>query len=166
MQTVRLELSKGYYCLIDEGDLERVSAYNWFVIVSRNHVYASTNMWANGKRRTVKLHRWLMGCTWEDTKLVDHIDGDTLNNTKSNLRIVSKQQNNTNSKVRKDSRSGFKGVFVTRREDRWEARIRINGRQVYLGTFDSPQLAALCYDENATHLWGEHAKTNKMLGLI
>lgn len=65
----------------------------------------------------------------------DHRDGDTLNNRLSNLRICTRGQNRSNSKLNKNNTTGFKGIHFNRKDKKWVARISHQGRRIVLGTF-------------------------------
>lgn len=122
---------------------------------NRKTVYARTKI--NG--RNVYLHR-LLCPEWE---YVDHADGDGLNNCRSNLRDGTEFRNNANSTTRSGNPSGFKGVYRSS-SGKWVARIGVNGKQIYLGIYGTPEEAAYAYDQAAVSHFGEYAKTNAMLG--
>lgn len=88
----------------------------------------------------------------------DHIDGNPLNNQRENLRICNHNQNNFNVGIRKDNKSGFKGVRF--RDNRWTSRIRINNKEYHLGSFLNKIEAAIAYNEAAIKYHGEFARLN------
>jgi hypothetical protein len=90
----------------------------------------------------------------------DHIDHNTLNNTKRNLRICTKSQNATNQRPRKDGSSKYKGVCWHKRDKKWQARIHHNNRNLHLGSFNSQRAAALAYDSAARKYHKEFACLN------
>lgn len=89
--------------------------------------------------------------------LIDHINGNTLDNRFSNLRKCDVQQNQFNSKCRVTNKSGFKGV-TTHKDGKFSARIMHNGMQVYLGYFDTPEAAHKAYCDAANKRAGEFAR--------
>jgi len=89
---------------------------------------------------------------------VDHINGNGLDNRRSNLRIATSQQNNRNRKICNLNTSGFKGVRLDR--NKWRADIRIDGKRKNLGRFVNPEAAAAAYDEAARKYFGEFATLN------
>lgn len=99
------------------------------------------------------MHILLMG-----RKLVDHIDGCGLNNTRSNLRLATAGQNQANRRIAARNAAGFKGVVAHR--GRWRAQINTNRTRVRLGLFDSREEAARAYDDAARAAWGEFACVN------
>ena len=103
------------------------------------------------------LHRLLCGAQPGD--FVDHINGDPLDNRKKNLRVCRKQQNEFNTKVRRDNTVGFRGVCPARR-GKYRAYIVLNGKQHSLGQFDNPNDAARAYNKAALIYFGEFARLN------
>lgn len=102
---------------------------------------------------------WMAGSL--PVKLIDHIDRDGLNNKWSNLREANKASNAWNArKTKRTSASGFIGVSRKNESERWVAQIRNNGPSIRLGTFDTPEEAALAYDRAARELRGEFAEVN------
>ena len=96
----------------------------------------------------------------------DHIDGNKLNNRKLNLRICRNSQNRCNMRLHIDSTSGYKGVAWHKGTNKWQARIRVNDKTLWLGLFENAADAARVYDNAALRLHGEFAKTNKMIGRL
>jgi len=103
---------------------------------------------------------WLL-CTKQDPleSQIDHIDGNSCNNRITNLRIATNTQNCYNSKRPKNNTSGYKGAYLDRRSNRWGACIRVDGQSVWLGTFDTSELAHMAYSKAAAELHGEFART-------
>ncbi len=92
--------------------------------------------------------------------LVDHIDGNGLNNRKSNLRLCTFAQNAHNSRPRRNSSSRYKGVCWHKVKKKWTVSIYKGGKRTYLGYYDDEIEAALAYDRKATELFGEFAYLN------
>lgn len=93
--------------------------------------------------------------------LVDHIDGNGLNNRRSNLRLATRQQNCVNRRRGYTTRSGYRGVYPTDRPNRtWTVEITVNGRRYRLGRFDDKVAAAREYDALALEHFGEYAVLN------
>ena len=96
----------------------------------------------------------------------DHKDRNRRNNRRDNLRVVTIGQNQANNNLSKRNKSGFKGVYWRKQENKWCAQIKNNGETIYLGLFTNLREAAKAYDVKAVELFGEYAATNKVLGLL
>jgi hypothetical protein len=160
--TVEVPLSRGrvtrigYVTRIDAADRVFTDGHKWHAVATPWTVYARTII--NG--RYILLHRLL--CPWWDE--VDHEDGDGLNNVRSNLRDgAGRGKNGANTGMRTNNTSGYKGVLWNRRTCKWFAQIKVNGKQIYLGTYAEPEAAADAYDRAAVRHFGEYAKTNAMM---
>lgn len=90
---------------------------------------------------------------------VDHVDQNRANNTWSNLRSCTHSQNLANRGVQKNSKSGFKGVYLCKRRNRWLAQLTVRGKQMKLGSFQTPEDASAAYQKAATKYFGEFAKS-------
>jgi len=101
----------------------------------------------------VYLHKAVLGITEGE---VDHINGKTLDCRRSNLRKANRSQNNSNQNLRSDNTSGFKGVYYSKRGNRWVATV--NGR--YLGRYKDKYRAAVAYNKEAEKVQGQFAKLN------
>lgn len=118
--------------IIDTEDLKSVSKYSW-----RSRLDKAMNQFyiiSTAARGYVQLHRYIMKAP--KGLLVDHINHDTLDNRKCNLRLADQSQNGQNrSGAQKNSRSGIRGVFWLERDQCWTAQVRIHGKEIYLGEF-------------------------------
>src|SRR5690606_19356654 len=125
------------------------------------HVMPSGLVYAVSKRIGI-MHRAILGSLHEELKTdhVDHIDGNSLNNSKANLRVCNHSQNQANARLRTDNTSGYKGVSFLASNNVWVASIKIRGKQTYIGRFNTPETAALAYNEAAIRLHGEFARLN------
>lgn len=154
MREVRL--TRGYVALVDDADYESVVASGPWQAVPRKHTtYAKKGIWlGNGKGTTISLHRFITGYA-----LVDHINGDGLDNRRSNLREATQRQNLMNRRRMGNSRQPFKGIYATA-PGQWRARIRVDGRRVSLGTYPTAREAARAYEAAAFLHHGEFASVN------
>ena len=142
--------------LIDSDDYEMIKAYKWF---RETNGYAVREVNENGKRKVIKMHRQIMG--FPEGLVIDHINGDLLDNRKSNLRACTHKQNIRNSKKPniKNAASKYKGVSYSKRDKLYIARIKHEGKHV-AAYFKSEVEAAKKYDEMAIRYFGEYARIN------
>jgi len=91
----------------------------------------------------------------EGKPCVDHIDGDPQNNSILNLRWATRSENQYNSRIRTDNTSGYKGVYFDKAAGKWRVRIKVDGKEKYLGRFHTKEEAAAVYEEAAKELHGE-----------
>lgn len=132
---------------IDTDDLWVLTNFKWYVN-KEGYVYAA---------KGIKLHRLLISPN--DHKLVDHINGNPLDNRKYNLREATFHENAANSKIRSFNTSGYKGVFK-RKNNKFRSKIQSNHKVIELGTFNTAKEAAKAYDKAAKEYHGEYAKLN------
>jgi hypothetical protein len=122
--------------VIDAVDAAFVNQWRW-CLDHGMHGYARRSERVNGRPRTVKLHRALMGLTYGDGFEVDHIDRNPLNNRRNNLRVVpSKAAQRQNLSSYAGSSSSYRGVGWDKNRAKWQARIKVRGKLIYLGHFD------------------------------
>ena len=156
-----LPVGKGVYALVDDEDFERVRHLSWRASARRQrfgvHQYVQRTVRVDDHRTTEYLHRLIVNAMPGD--YVDHINGDTLDCRKVNLRICTHSQNLANTKRFRSSRNPYKGIWM-RDGCRWCAGIRSNGKKIYLGSFLTPEDAAIAYDEAARMFHGEFARVN------
>lgn len=149
-----IPLTHGKFAIVDAEDYDRLGKYKWYCREAKNNFYAFRR---NGKKM-VSMHREIINAP--EGLLVDHIDGDGLNNCKSNLRLCTYAENACNRRPNRKGSSKYKGVWFHKRERKWEARITRKGKLKYLGRYDDEIEAALAYDRKAKQLFGEFAYLN------
>jgi hypothetical protein len=123
----KIPLGHGVFSVIDDDDFSSVSKLKWYL----GHGYAVRNK--NGKSGHRFMHRMIMGAP--DGIFVDHIDGDRLNNQKSNLRLATKAENGFNRPMQKRNRLGYKGVSFSKQKGKFRASIQAFGKWSHLGYF-------------------------------
>lgn len=155
--SVEIQLSQGLVALVDDEDAGRVlAAGKWWAKRDKNTVYASrTIRRPDGRRTSQSMHSFLTG--WA---LTDHINGNGIDNRRSNLREATDTQNLHNQGLSKNNRSGYKGVHWRKTTRRWKAVIGVNGTQRILGEFHTREEAGRAYDDAARELYGEFARLN------
>ena len=150
-----IELTKGYRVLIDDEDAH-LAGFNWHALVTKTGlVYAqrkAKNFEAN-PQSTILIHREIVGATSKDQK-VDHINGDTLDNRRENLRICSHADNIRNAKLRKNNSTGFAGVQWNERIKRFQVFMTINRRNTYFGCFPTLEDAIVKRQALEVEHWG------------
>lgn len=144
--------------LVDDEDWERVRELPWYFQRARTTQYAVTSKMVCGEVLAISLHRFLLQPP--NGMMVDHINGDGLDNRRYNLRLATASQNRANSKVRKSNISGFKGVTLRPHRGSYMVRILVGDKREYVGEFWSPELAAMAYDKRAREVFGEYARLN------
>lgn len=147
-------LTKGFFTKVDDEDFESLIKNKWFIANTGTHIYAARRCGP----RNIKLHRILINPP--NGFYVDHIDGDTLNNQRSNLRVCTKSQNAMNSKHQQSSSSKFKGVSWDSSRGKWRAQIKKHGVRFNLGRFSTEREAASAYNAKAKEIFGEFARLN------
>jgi hypothetical protein len=148
---VKISNKPGFF-IIDDEDAHHMQDLTWG-IGTVGYIWARSKK-ADGCKLTL-LHRRIMGAG--KGQIVDHIDGDKLNNSRSNLRFCTKSQNAANSK-KSGTMAPYKGIY--RHKYGWCAKIKADGKGMYLGFRKCPKEAALLYDAAARLYFGEFAKTN------
>lgn len=143
------------WALVDLVDVAKAEVISW-TLDPRGYVAGRLP----GSKTTTTLHRWLMLDGEKCRIVVDHINGDKLDNRRSNLRLCSQSQNTKNTLVAKDNRSGIKGVSQ-KSNGKWRARIMVARKEIALGTFDTAEEAQAAYDKAAIEHHGDFASPNK-----
>ena len=143
--------------LLDDEDYERVKDMKWSAIFTGRRAYIVTSgLNEKGRRTTIYLHRLLMNPA--PGECVDHINGDTFDNRRSNLRLATYAENARNCKVYKNNTSGFKGVRQS--GNRWGVEVQFMNVKLHASGFQSAEEAAHFYDLIASRLFGEYARPN------
>lgn len=152
-----VNLTQNKVAIIDAEDFERVNLFKWYAEWSPiTNQYRAARTDEN--RNHVYLHRFIMNPP--DGMHVDHINHDTLDNRKDNLRICSQSNNNKNQRIRCDNTSGYKGVTWDKQHKKWKSQISKNGKMKTIGMFDNKISAAIAYDAYAIEIFGEFANLN------
>ncbi len=157
-----IPLTQGKHAIVDDEDYEWVSRFKWYLfayIRNRNLCYAVRNgLVSRGEKRgMISLHRSILVAS--PGEVVDHINGNTLDDRRSNLRKTDKTGNNRN-RMKTPSSSRFKGASWHKPTERWRSSITLKNKTIHLGMFDSEEQAALCYDAKARELFGQFAALN------
>ena len=158
--TKEIQLTRGQVSLVDDEDYERANKYKWHTARSEPNgkPYVKTTKQANNKKKNIRLHRFIISA--KDGEEVDHINGDTLDNRRCNLRICTHSQNMANTGAYSTNTSGYKGVSFEKSTAKWRAGIMRGGKHYSLGLHTTPELAAIAYNKAAVQYYGEFAYQN------
>lgn len=145
-------LPDGKLFMIDSKDIERVSKYRW-------HYEKDGYIISSHSKPAIRLHNFILNdFSTENNRIhVDHINRNPLDCRKSNLRIVTAQQNSMNKSRQKNNTTGFVGVTLAKSNNRYRARIGLNDKRIYLGTSCDPVICAQMYNWAAEIIFGEFA---------
>jgi hypothetical protein len=154
--TKQIPLSQGKVAIVDDELYDYLAQWKWSVTLNRNRYYARRTDWKTKKK--IYMHRLIANVP--SGLMVDHINDDSLDNRRENLRVCTNAQNLVNTGKPKSNTSGFKGVSWSKFAKKYQAYISKNGKRFHLGYFDDNTTAALAYDYAAIELHGPFAKTN------
>lgn len=146
----RIKLTQGKYALVDDADFEWLNQWKWYAMNLHGFWYAAT--WI---QKNVYMHRLILDAP--KGKDVDHINHDTLNNQRQNIRVCTHQQNTQNHLCQ--------GVFFDKngqRRKRWLAHIGLNGKQIKLGRFKTKKEAFQVRKKAEQRFFKEFAYVNKI----
>ena len=150
---VKIPLGRGFVSVVDIADFGILRQFNWWVNFGSVRPRAMGKV--NGKQ--IYMHRFILNAPRSFD--VDHINRDSLDNRRCNLRLATRTQNNANA-VRKKHTSQFKGVSWQTERNCWTASGSLNNRRLHLGRFAVEEMAALAYDSWADEHYGEFARLN------
>jgi len=147
----KIKLTQEQFALVDDADFERLSGSKWYALKTGYGGFCA----ARGRKPTILMHRVIMDAPKGVD--VDHINHNTLDNRRDNLRLATRSENNRNQRPRLGCSSKYKGVSLE--NGRWVASIELNYRR-RLGSFDLEVDAAKAYDKAARALFGKFAYPN------
>jgi len=154
-KVVSIALPNGLETIIDSEDYNLVKTLRWH-LTGWGYV-----QWSNKRMgKFILLHRLIMNAPIGME--VDHINQNKLDNRRCNLRVVTRQQNECNKPIGCTNTSGYKGVSYHNRDRVWRAKIRDNGREIYIGAYKTPVDAAIAYNKKAIEINGEYAFLNNV----
>lgn len=155
MNTREIPLPHGHVAIVDAADYDWLMQWKW----QETSGYARRTQKENGKYKSMSMHRILLSPLpgFE----VDHVNGNTLDNRRCNLRVCTRSENNRNVRKPRYRRSSqYKGVHRYRPRERWSVTITSYGKKIYLGRFDSEVEAAHAYDIAVRKIHGAFARLN------
>lgn len=151
-----IPLTKNQNALVDAADFDWLNQWNWYAHWQPHVRSYYAERTENG--RIVRMATEILKCASDEEG--EHVNNDTLDNRRENLRKCSSPQNTRNRRLFSNNTSGYTGVHWDANARKWRALVRHNGRHVYLGFFGSPIEAARARDEAAKRLHGEFAHLN------
>lgn len=157
----RIPMAGPKYAIVDPADYERLRKYEWFARKGKNSFYARRyEARGKGKKETlVYMHQEIIKVP--KGMMVDHINHDSMDNRRANLRAATTSQNSYNrKKLSRQCSSKYKGVWWHKSSLKWQARIIFEKKRIHLGTFKNEIDAAKAYDEAARKYHGEFACLN------
>ena len=149
-----IQLTQGQFAMVDDEDFEELNQFKWYASWDRNCFYTVRGVRINGKKKALLMHRVVMNA--QDSDIIDHIDGVTLNNQKSNLRFCTSSQNSMNRKVNSNNSTGHKGISPNGKG--YKAQIYLNGKQIYLGIRSTAEEAHQLYKEASKKYHGDFGR--------
>lgn len=142
--------------LVDSRDWPLVRKSDWY-LDKVGYVLSTRHLWG----KNAKLHRVIIGA--KPGEIIDHKNGNRLDNRRRNLRLATFTGNAVNTKPRKDNTSGYRGVFYCSDcKKKWRACIR-SGHIIHVGLYETPKEAALAYNKAAIQYHGEYAILNTII---
>lgn len=145
MKTIKL--TQNQVTIVDNDDFEYLNQFKWCAQWNpgTRSFYAVRCSYKRetGKQKAIPMHREIMQPS--AGMVVDHINHDTLDNTRKNLRVCTQSENLMNSRKQKNNTSGLKGVSWHKRDKKWRADISINGKRKHLGNFSTKEFAYESY---------------------
>jgi hypothetical protein len=157
----KIPLTQGKFAIVDPDDYPRLAKYKWHLARSPTGSYAVRwHRLQNSKhRQRIWMHRQIIHLP--QSMVCDHINRNSLDNRKQNLRPATVSQNLCNRPKRKAKTcSKYKGLEWDKIQRKWKARIQFNNRKIYLGSFNSEIAAAKAYDSAAKKYHGDFATPN------
>lgn len=156
----QIPLTHGQVALVDEKDAACLPSVKWHAIYNARTKkwYATASLQHGMKVRTVYMHRYILNAP--QGMHVDHINGDGLDNRRSNLRLATRSQNQHNRRTQYNNATGYKGVSYFKNDRSYWMQFQVNGRRVRVGGFKTAMEAAKAYDRLAREHHGAFARLN------
>lgn len=154
-----VELTQGKCAVIDKDDLKLIANFKW--CVTRNSTQDYAKAYVDGGRknpRFIYLHHLIVGKPKKGF-VIDHINGNGLDNRRKNLRVISHRENTLGKKIlRSDNKSGFTGISWNKRDRKWRAQIKTLEGSKNLGSFEKKSDAIKARKSAAKKYYGIYAK--------
>ena len=160
-----IQLTQGQIALIDDEDFDQLNRFKWCASYQPHsgYFYAVSRLKRikNEPRKSLRMHRIILKVN--DPKIfVDHVNHNTLDNRKENLRICNNNENQFNAKMSISNTSGYKGVHWHKHRKMFITHIQYYGKLIHLGYYDNPKEAAKAYNKAALKYHGKFAYINQL----
>lgn len=126
-----IPLTKNKFTIVDDEDYEYLSQWKWYLL---NSGYAVRDIVFAGQKKTILMHRFIMNAP--ENLDIDHINGDGLDNRRSNLRLATISQNMMNRRINSNNTSSYAGISWSKEREKWEVYISVNKKRINLGRYD------------------------------
>ncbi len=158
---IAIPLPNGQVCLISREDND-LSTYAWHM--STKGGYVQRKVKEDEKRKYIFLHREIaqriIGGSLTHSIIVEHENGNKLDNRRQNILPLTAAESTQRHNIRRSNKSGYRGVYYNKSEEKWVSSITVNKRKIHLGYYNDPKCAAKAYNEAAIKYYGEDAKLN------
>jgi len=157
-----IKLTQGKSTIVDEDIYDFLNQWKWCY----HKGAAVRNASDGGKSKYILMHRLITNAPKD--RVIDHADGNSLNNIRSNLRVCTQSENMMNRAKKHLSENLYKGIYFEKRRNKWVAQIASKKLKIkkYLGQFDTQEAAAFEYDKAALKYFGEFARINSDKGAV
>lgn len=153
-----IDIGYGYFTRVSNKDYTALIKHAWHLDERNSKRYVRRREGPAHAQRKIYLHREIKQA--KKGVEVDHIDGNGLNNVRSNLRMSTRTQNSANKSKQQNNTSGYKGVYWHKANNKWAAHIQVNKKSIHLGVFNTKKSAAVAYDKAAKKYFGKFAQLN------
>jgi hypothetical protein len=154
-----IKLTKGFVAMIDDDDYDLLNTHHWYTSISKTHHKTNYYACCMHEYKYMSMHQFIIGKAPKGY-IVDHKDGNGLNNRRDNLRYVTKSQNAQNMTTKKTGSSKYKGVAYSKFAKKFQAHYMKDYKHYHLGYFNNEIDAAIAYDSAVRIAFGEFARTN------
>jgi len=153
-----IPLTQSKVAIVDIDDYEELSKYKWYANPIKKNYYGTRDIYKNKKKKRYYMHRVIMKV--EKILKIDHKNGNTLDNRKSNLRVATPRQNGMNKKQKEGGSSKYKGVYRRIERKTWTVEIEYKGKGRTINGIKNEEVAGLIYDLLAYDWYEEYARYN------
>jgi len=155
-----IPLTQGKFALVDDEDYDELNKFKWCADKVRGHWYATRGVWDPLMKTTRKIRMHQLLVTFTDKRTyTDHINQDTLDNRRCNLRVCTNSENMRNCR-KSHNTSGYIGVVWDKARQKWIAQIGFHWDHIFIGRYDNIIEAAKAVDNKARELYGDYALLN------